>query len=78
MRGVVLIGSGETAPTMVKLHRRVFGHLPEDAPAVLLDTPFGFQMNADDLVEKTCGYFADSVGRRVEVASWRRADAPLV
>jgi hypothetical protein len=78
MSGLVLIGSGETAPTMVKLHRRVLGDLPEDAPAVLLDTPFGFQMNADDLVEKTCGYFADSVGRRVEVASWRRADAPVV
>ena len=76
---LVLIGSGETAPTMVKLHRRVLQETrPADAAAVLLDTPFGFQMNADDLVTRTRGYFAESVGREVEVASWRRADAPLV
>jgi hypothetical protein len=45
---------------------------------VLLDTPFGFQNNADELVACTRGYFADSVGHKVEVATWRRADAPLV
>ena len=82
---LVVMGSGETAPTMVKLHRQIFestfaGRAPGEAgagAAVLLDTPFGFQLNADDLVEKTCRYFADSVGVRVEPARWRRADAPV-
>ncbi|MEZ5115721.1 MAG: hypothetical protein R2737_05570 [Candidatus Nanopelagicales bacterium] len=74
---LVLIGSGETAPTMVRLHRRVLAEAG-DGPAVLLDTPFGFQVNADDLVEKTLGYFAESVGRTVSLASWRRAAAPTV
>jgi len=74
---LVLMGSGETAPTMVRVHRRV---LAESGPgsAVLLDTPFGFQANADDLVEKTLAYFADSVGREVKVASWRRRDGATV
>ncbi len=73
---LVIMGSGETAPTMIKTHRRVLEDSPE-GPAVMLDTPFGFQRNADDLVARTRQYFADSVGRDVEVADWRRADAPV-
>ncbi|MFZ0323520.1 MAG: hypothetical protein WAN48_05225 [Actinomycetes bacterium] len=77
MSRLVLMGSGETAPTMVRVHRRV---LADSGPgtAVLLDTPFGFQTNADELVEKTQTYFSDSVGVEVQVASWRRRDAPTV
>jgi hypothetical protein len=76
---LVVMGSGETAPTMVKIHREVLAQSlcsPGRGPAVMLDTPFGFQMNADDLVQRTQQYFADSVGTRVEVVRWRRADAP--
>ncbi len=78
---LVVMGSGETAPTMVKVHRQVLaesGAAAGDGPAVMLDTPFGFQMNADDLVQRTRQYFAESVGTAVEVARWRRADAPPV
>jgi cyanophycinase-like exopeptidase len=78
---LVVMGSGETAPTMVKVHREVIAASAASAgggPAVLLDTPFGFQMNADDLVARTKQYFADSVGTPVEVARWRRADQPAV
>jgi cyanophycinase-like exopeptidase len=74
---IVVMGSGETAPTMIKIHRQVLADSGA-GPAVLLDTPFGFQNNADELVARTRGYFADSVGHQVEVATWRRADAPLV
>ncbi len=72
---LVFMGSGESAPAMVKTHREVFAATPAGA-AVMLDTPFGFQANADDLIAKTRQYFAQSVGTPVEVASWRRADAP--
>ena len=75
---LVVMGSGETAPSLVKVHREVDLATPGDGPAVLLDTTFGFQVNADDLVEKTAGYFTASVGLPVELASWRRADAPEV
>jgi len=74
---LVVMGSGETAPTMVKIHREVLA-ASGGGIAVMLDTPFAFQMNAGDLVTKTRAYFAESVGTAVEVASWRRADAPLV
>ncbi len=73
-RLLVIMGSGETSPTMVKAHREVFARLGPDVPAVLLDTPFGFQENADDIAAKAVAYFARSVGRTVEVASFRRSD----
>ena len=59
---LVIMGSGETAPTMVKPHRAIFERVG-DRPAVLLDTPYGFQSNADDISTRAVGYFAASVGR---------------
>ncbi|GIH12126.1 CysS/YqeB C-terminal domain-containing protein [Rugosimonospora africana] len=72
VRLLVIMGSGETAPTMVKPHRAIFERLG-DGPAVLLDTPYGFQENASDISTRAVGYFAASVGRRVDVVSWRTA-----
>ncbi len=73
------MGSGETAPTMTKPHRTIFERLQGPVDAVMLDTPFGFQENADDLVEKSLEYFEKSVGHRVEAAGLRRSDGdPLV
>jgi cyanophycinase-like exopeptidase len=66
---IVVMGSGETAPTMVKVHREVLAGTVA-GPAVMLDTPFAFQMNRDELVTRTQAYFAQSVGRDVEVAAW--------
>jgi hypothetical protein len=66
------MGSGETAPTMVKPHRAIFERVG-DRPAVLLDTPYGFQSNADDISARAVGYFAASVGREIDVVSWRRS-----
>jgi cyanophycinase-like exopeptidase len=67
---LVIMGSGETAPTMVKPHRAIFERVG-DRPALLLDTPYGFQENADDITEKAIGYFAASVGRTISALSWR-------
>lgn len=61
---------------MVKVHRALIEQAGPGAKA-MLDTPFGFQANADDLTEKVLEYFADSVGSRLEVARWRRRDEPV-
>jgi len=73
-RLLVLMGSGETSPTMVKTHRELLARVAASAPAVLLDTPFGFQANAPDLTARAQAYFADSVRRSLELASFRHAD----
>jgi hypothetical protein len=73
-RILTIMGSGETAPTMVRAHRRVMDRLgPRPVPAVVLDTPYGFQENADDITSRALEYFRVSVGRPFEVASFRKA-----
>jgi hypothetical protein len=72
---LAIMGSGETSPTMVKTHRALLDRLgPPPVPAVLLDTPFGFQENADELTSKAVEYFAQSVGQAIGVAAYRSAD----
>ncbi|MBA3277228.1 MAG: hypothetical protein H0U22_00605 [Geodermatophilaceae bacterium] len=70
---LVIMGSGETAPAMIKAHRMLLERVPEGA-AVLLDTPYGFQENADDITARARQYFRASVGHDVTVAGWRSAD----
>jgi len=72
-RLLVIMGSGETAPTMVKPHRAIFERVGA-GDAIILDTPYGFQTNADDISSRAITYFADSVGRTVGIASWRDRD----
>lgn len=75
-RVLTIMGSGETAPTMIKTHRRVMESVGATGPgdAVLLDTPYGFQENADDISARAQEYFRASVGNPIEVATWRRGD----
>ncbi|MGK0274010.1 MAG: cyanophycinase-like exopeptidase [Ilumatobacter sp.] len=77
-RLLVIMGSGETAPTMTTPHRRVFEQLAAatggPVKAVLLDTPFGFQENVEILAAKTAEYFTDAAHRTVEIAGLARTD----
>ena len=72
-RLLVIMGSGETSPTMSKVHRDLLDRVGP-GPAVMLDTPFGFQENADDISAKAQAYFTESVRRELVVASFRAAD----
>jgi cyanophycinase-like exopeptidase len=73
-RLLTIMGSGETAPTMIKVHRAVVERLgPGPVHGVLLDTPFGFQTNAPDIAARAVEYFRDSVGATLEVAGLRSA-----
>lgn len=67
-RTIAIMGSGETAPTMIKPHRELISRLGSEARAVLLDTPYGFQENAVELAQRAVEYFRQSVGHPLEVA----------
>ena len=67
---LVIMGSGETAPTMVEVHRSVLRAAGE-GPALLLDTPYGFQENADSITQRAVEYFARNVGHHVTPLTWR-------
>ena len=78
-RVLAIMGSGETAPTMAKVHRALFERFgPGPVPAAILDTPYGFQENADELSARTVRFFAESLGREVTVASYRSGDVEAV
>ncbi|MDP1851732.1 MAG: hypothetical protein Q8K48_04880 [Candidatus Planktophila sp.] len=72
-RAIVVMGSGETSPTMVTPHQRMISDLKTSKNSVLnvLDTPFGFQENAEVLTSKLSEYFEISVGHPVGVISLR-------
>ena len=77
-RLLVIMGSGETAPTMKAVHRAVFDRIAAvtggKVDAVLIDTPFGFQENAPTLAAKTVEYFMDTAERHVGIAGLGRTD----
>jgi hypothetical protein len=69
-RMLAIIGSGETSPTMVTVHRDLVSRLGLNTPrAIMLATPYAFQENATDVSARAQRYFADSVGLRVHIAA---------
>ncbi|MGH3791525.1 MAG: CysS/YqeB C-terminal domain-containing protein [Pseudonocardiaceae bacterium] len=76
-RLLAIMGSGETAPTMGKVHRFLISRVgapPVDA--VLLDSPYGFQENAAEISQRTVSYFRN-LQIPLDVVSWPTADDVL-
>jgi cyanophycinase-like exopeptidase len=73
-RNLVLLGSGETSPTMVTPHQQIFREIDGGGSSIYLDTSFGFQENADEISERIESYFRNSVGTEVTRASLRSSD----
>jgi len=73
-RGIIAImGSGETTDSMVRVHRYLLDKLPRPVKAVFLDTPAGFQMNADDLYQKAREYFGKRFNQPMVQVSFKSA-----
>jgi hypothetical protein len=65
---LAIMGSGETSPTMVTVHKAlVAGMGGQPAEALLLQTPYAFQENCADISARARQYFARSVGLTVGV-----------
>jgi peptidase E len=67
-RILTIMGSGETAPTMVTTHRTLTALLPSPVKAVVLDTPYGFQENAPELASRAVEYFRTSINVEIAIA----------
>ncbi len=70
---IVLMGSGELTATMVEVHKFLVRRYGAGANAVFLDTPAGFQLNADQISEKAAEYFETRVQHPLQVASFKSA-----
>lgn len=71
---IIVMGSGEVAPALVATHRAGIQRAGADR-VTILDTPFGFQENVDQLTAKLVDFFRTSLQIDVEVASLRRPAA---
>lgn len=60
---LALMGSGELAESMAKVHRQLMARITVLIHAVFVDTPAGFEVNADEISAKAVEYF-----RRFSVA----------
>jgi hypothetical protein len=67
------MGSGEMTRPMSKVHRWVISKIKEPVRAVFLDTPAGFELNADEISQRASAYVAEYVGVPCSVASFRAA-----
>ena len=72
-RILTIMGSGETAPTMVKTHRQLIARLT-NPKAALLDTPYGFQENAPELALRAKEYFDVSINTNITPIGLTRID----
>lgn len=68
---LVLMGSGEIAPNMVSVHRTA---LNGGRVVTVVDTPFGFQENADLLTGRLTDFFVTSLRADVDIATLRSTD----
>ncbi len=68
---IVLMGSGELTATMVEVHKRLLDLLPGPARAAFLDTPAGFQLNADQISQKAAEYFRVHVQHPLTISSFK-------
>ena len=70
---IAILGSGETSPNLVSVHREL---LDDDASSncFMIDSPFGFQENADQLVEKIQDFYKTSLNIQIQLASFRKIE----
>jgi cyanophycinase-like exopeptidase len=71
---IVLMGSGELTATMVEVHKEQIDRFGGSAKAVFLDTPAGFQLNADQITRRAQDYFKSRVGYTMAVASLKSTE----
>ena len=64
-RVFALMGSGENSPAMVTPHQNIIKKLDKNSYKINLDTPYGFQENANELTERIRKYFSVNVGSEV-------------
>ncbi len=71
---IVLMGSGELTATMVQVHKNMLARFSDSPNAVFLDTPAGFQLNADEISRKAVAYFRTHVQKQLHIASYKSSE----
>lgn len=67
------MGSGELAESMAKVHRQLMARIAAPIHAVFVDTPAGFEVNADEISAKAVEYFNQRFSIALTIASFKSA-----
>jgi len=71
------MGSGEMTDPMSKVYRTVISKISGPVQAIFLDTPAGFQLNADEISSRAVVYFQHHFNLPLVVASFKDAEAAM-
>jgi cyanophycinase-like exopeptidase len=73
-----LMGSGENSPAMVTPHQNILKKIGRESNRINLDTPYGFQENANELTEKIQKYFEVNVGFQIADSNHRNSKSTSI
>ena len=68
---ITLMGSGELTESMTRVHQWVVSRIQGTVNAVFLDTPAGFELNADNISERARNYVRRYVGVDCALATFK-------
>ena len=71
---LAILGSGEMSPNLVSVHRELLEGLDDSSSIFMIDSPFGFQENANQLVEKIIDFYKVSLNVEMKLASYRNIE----
>ena len=71
---LAILGSGETSPNLVSVHRELLNGLDDSSDIFMIDSPFGFQENANQLVEKIIDFYKVSLNVDMRLATYRKLE----
>ena len=71
---LAILGSGETSPNLVSVHRELLNGLDDSSDIFMIDSPFGFQENANQLVEKIIDFYKVSLNVDMKLATYRKIE----
>ena len=71
---VTLMGSGELTESMTRVHHWVASRIERPVSAVFLDTPAGFELNADNISVRARNYVRRHLGVECALATFKSKD----
>ena len=71
---IAILGSGETSPNLVSVHRELLHGLDDSLDILMIDSAFGFQENANQLVKKIIDFYKVSLNVDMKLATYRKIE----
>ena len=71
---IAILGSGETSPNLVPVHMEMISRLQKITNPLIINSPFGFQENADVISDKLKEFFKSSLNLDTHILSYRKPD----